>query len=474
MKVEEDLIDKNLIQRIPHDLAWQYRVVPAKLDDASFDFFADETSDLHLIRSELRVVLGKNIVLRPTTSAVLTKLLNEHYLKEQAAPTVIQVSLNSDFIDKIVIDAYSLKSSDIHIERYEDACRIRFRMDGHLVERYHISPNDFPALINKIKIRANLDIAEKRLPQDGRIHFINSDIKFDLRVSTLPTNYGEKIVLRILGSDSKHLTLDTLGFSDLDLQRYKSCIRRSNGIVLISGPTGSGKSTTLHATLQTLNDGKRNIITIEDPIEYTIKGVNQVLVRSDIGLDFATALRTVLRQDPDIIMVGEIRDSETATMAIRAALTGHLVFSTIHTNSAWGTISRLTDMGIPRYLLANTLVVSLAQRLLRKLCDKCKRHTPFDDQSYPPGFSPYTAVNSHYLAVGCEQCFYTGYRGRVAIYELLPINDVLADCIRKSNDSIADWVEPLKIHTLSRSAFDLFKNGITSIDEIYSIIHHSE
>ena len=259
---------------------------------------------------------------------------------------------------------------------------------------------------------SNLDIAEKRLPQDGRINFKHQNQQFDIRVSVLPTLHGEKVVLRLLNNDATDIDLKKLGFSKLDLDNYLQGVKRPNGILLISGPTGSGKTTTLYATLKLLNKETRNILTIEDPIEYTLEGVNQVQLKESIGLGFASALRTFLRQDPDVIMVGEIRDTETANMAIRASLTGHLVLSTIHTNSAWGTVSRLMDMNIPPFLVASTLNTTVAQRLVRLLCPKCKKETPFDTELYPRQFKPYQAVHFHFLPNGCEECYYTGYKGR--------------------------------------------------------------
>lgn len=290
-----------------------------------------------------------------------------------------------DFLPRVISEAKGIGASDIHIEIYEEMARIRFRIDGKMVERYRISSEEYPALINKIKIQANLDIAEKRLPQDGRIFFRSSVGEFDIRVSSLPTMNGEKIVMRLLSKDAGQIQLSQLGFSEEQLELYTRSVKRPNGIVLISGPTGSGKTTTLYATLQLLNSDETNILTIEDPIEYTLEGVNQVQLKEDIGLTFSSALRTFLRQDPDIIMLGEIRDKETAQMAIRAALTGHLVFSTIHTNSAWGTISRLVDMGIPPYLLASTINLSMAQRLVRLLCPKCKNKS-LSKFSFPTSF----------------------------------------------------------------------------------------
>jgi type IV pilus assembly protein PilB len=318
---------------------------------------------------------------------------------------------------------------------------------------------------------ANLDIAEKRLPQDGRIHYKSTAQQaFDIRVSVLPTLHGEKIVLRLLSNSSTDIDLHTLGLSSADMDSYMQGVQRPNGIILISGPTGSGKTTTLYATLKLLNKTTRNILTIEDPIEYTLEGINQVQLKENIGLGFASALRTFLRQDPDVIMVGEIRDPETANMAIRAALTGHLVLSTIHTNSAWGTVSRLMDMGIPGFLVGNTLNTTVAQRLVRMLCPSCKKKTDFSANLYPKQFKPAVVLDHHYVACGCADCYFTGYKGRKAVYEVIPIDAELAHQIKQGNMDIAPLLKERNIQTLAENAFALFADGKTSIEEIYPLL----
>ncbi|WP_428331753.1 GspE/PulE family protein [Mucilaginibacter sp.] len=367
-------------------------------------------------------------------------------------------------------EARNLNSSDIHIESYEHKCRVRIRVDGMMVERRLLKREDYPALVNKVKILANLDIAEKRLPQDGRINFKQGDLQFDIRVSVLPTLFGEKIVLRLLNNDATDIDLNTLGFSRFDLENYLQGVKKPNGIVLISGPTGSGKTTTLYATLKLLNQETRNVLTIEDPVEYTLEGINQVQLKESIGLNFAAALRTFLRQDPDVIMVGEIRDTDTANMAIRAALTGHLVLSTIHTNSAWGTVSRLIDMGIPPFLVASTLNTTAAQRLVRLLCTHCKQQAAFQETLYPRQFRPFTNIAQHFLPKGCEHCHYTGYKGRKAVYEVIPMDQELAIEIKNGNMYIQDLLKERGIRTLAENAFELFSAGLTGIDEIYPLL----
>ncbi|HLX67795.1 MAG TPA: GspE/PulE family protein, partial [Puia sp.] len=358
-------IDPAVIRVISGKQAWHYRIVPYEAAGSAIRFYEDETRQISGAADELELVTGKEIFLRRRQTAEVQSLLEKYYPLDQQDSRGQNAFYSGDadsFLDNLISEARMLKSSDIHVEIYEDRCRVRIRIDGALVQRYLIEKQRYPSLINKIKIMSNLDIAEKRLPQDGRIYFEHKGHKFDIRVSVLPTLHGEKVVLRLLNNDAANIDIQTLGFAESDLANYMEGIRKPNGILLISGPTGSGKTTTLYATLKLLNKDTRNIVTIEDPIEYTLEGVNQVQLKENIGLTFSAALRTFLRQDPNIIMLGEIRDPETANMAIRAALTGHLVLSTIHTNSAWGTVSRLIDMGIPAFLLSNTLNTSVAQR----------------------------------------------------------------------------------------------------------------
>ncbi|MGJ8734750.1 MAG: GspE/PulE family protein, partial [Cellulophaga sp.] len=267
-----------------------------------------------------------------------------------------------------------------------------------------------------------------------------------------------------------NLDITDLGFTESELKKYKQSIKKTNGIVLISGPTGSGKTTTLYATLKLLNDSKTNILTIEDPIEYTLEGINQVQLKESIGLDFSSALRTFLRQDPDIIMVGEIRDVKTANMAIRAALTGHLVLSTIHTNSAWATISRLIDMGVPSFLIASTLNISIAQRLVRKLCNHCKKKEEIVLDLFPEGVDIPKSMLFHYSAIGCKKCYHTGYKGRKAIYEIIPITKELTEHIKTNKTEIDDYADNHKIITLEKNAMQMIKDGVTSISEVYAFL----
>jgi len=461
---------------ISTQLAWHYRIIPAGLTGDVLELYIDAGAQKPDIAGELEVLLGRKVRLMAADPEVMEKGLAELYVGE-ATPAAALPDMaartegkHKDFVSELIREARLLKSSDIHIEAYDQKNRVRFRIDGKLVERMVLNKNEYPALINRIKIMAGLDISERRLPQDGRIFFNWADLKFDIRVSVLPTLYGEKIVLRILGNSAATVDLNALGFSDIDLSRYKESIRRPNGIILISGPTGSGKTTTLYATLKLLNRDSDNILTVEDPIEYTLEGINQVQVKEDIGLTFSRALRTFLRQDPDIIMVGEIRDTETANLAVRAALTGHLVLSTVHTNSAWGTISRLADMGIPLSLLANTLNATIAQRLVRLLCNHCKEKVATKENVFPPNFRKKHLIGEHFIAKGCKECFFTGYSGRKAIYEVIPVDNQVSEFILGNAKNVSEYFKSLGIKTLQESALEVLKNGQTSIEEIYPFL----
>jgi type IV pilus assembly protein PilB len=465
-------IPVELLQLITAEQAWEYRVIPLKSDGETLFFFSDSEAD---IREVLEILTGKNIELIPFETAGLNRLLAANYrlsnqARNETKATVLQTSSGDDFLEKLIGDAEQLGSSDIHVETYENMGRVRIRIDGKLIEKYQVNKDQLPSIINKIKIKANLDIAEKRLPQDGRIYFETGAKTFDIRVSTVPTLYGEKVVLRLLGKDASHIDLFALGFDKTDLDNYLDSIKKPHGIILISGPTGSGKTTTLYATLKQLNNNAHNILTIEDPIEYTLEGINQVQVKEAIGLSFENVLKSFLRQDPDIIMVGEIRNKETAQMAIRAALTGHLVLSTIHTNSAWGTITRLLDMGIPSFMLANTMNASIAQRLVRILCNDCKMVAPLLEKDFPAYSKHLLDTDKQYLPKGCPACHYTGYKGRKAIYEVIPVDDFFALKIKDQVFDIRDDLKQKNILTLAENAYTLFKQHTTSLEEVYPML----
>ena len=458
------VIAPELLQLLSPEQAWHYRVVPLELRGGKVMLITDGRLD---IETELQIILGYDISLSFRETEEISRYLSANYQRSSGRVTAMHYS--EDFLERILISAKGTGSSDIHFEPYESHARVRFRLDGKLKEQFRIPVEEYPVIINKIKIRAQLDISEKRLPQDGRITVATEHDEFDIRVSVMPTLYGEKTVLRILSKDTSHLDLHAVGFTEKEFAIYLEGIRKPNGIVLISGPTGSGKTTTLYATLKHLNQPSTNILTVEDPIEYTLEGINQVQLRENIGLDFAATMRSFLRQDPDIIMVGEIRDIATANMAIRAALTGHLVLSTIHTNSAWATVSRLIDMGIPPFLIAGTLNLSVAQRLVRKLCT-CKVKHEVSRGLFPTGFMIPAWLTHHYVAVGCDSCHYTGYSGRKAVYELLPIDKELMSHIKANAHDVDYYIKEKDLATLKDNAVLLIKEGVTSVDEAFALL----
>lgn len=457
-------LSPELQQMISSDIAWHYRVIPKLNQENTIEFYLDETNDSESTIEELEVLLGRSVKVQSLPNDIIQRALGRFYRNTSDELKKISFDEKIDFLDRLIQEAQSLGSSDIHIEAYADGGRVRIRIDGNLIQRYIIDLSDYPELVNKVKIRANLDISEKRLPQDGRIEYDD----YDIRVSILPTLHGEKIVMRILGTNSDWISIDKIGLTEEDKKNYLAGVRKPNGIILISGPTGSGKTSTLYATLKLLNSEKRNIVTVEDPVEYTLEGINQVQLKESIGLTFASALRSFLRQDPDVIMLGEIRDSETAQMAVRAALTGHLVLSTIHTNSAWGTISRLMDMGVPSFLLSNTINTSVAQRLVRKLCADCKSKENLKEEDWP--LTDVMKPASHFVPIGCHKCHYTGYKGRTALYEVIPIDKELSFLIKQGEDHIDQKLKERGIKKINERALEAFVNGQTSLEEVYPLL----
>lgn len=474
MKVDEH-IPREVIQLFSIDEASDYKLVPCLFNEEMrvLQCYGIENFDYSSVLTEIKVIQNLTIEVILVSNLEFEKGFNLYYRKGTNVSNGMKIAQIKDnnFVNALIEEADSIHSSDIHFEPYEKKCRIRMRIDGKLIERYIIDKEDYPALINRIKIIANLDISEKRLPQDGRILFEKQNKKFDVRVSILPTIYGEKIVLRLLTREQGLLDLTKLGFTDKQYEDYTRSILNPNGLVLITGPTGSGKSTTLYATLRLLNREDNNILTIEDPVEYTLPGINQVQLKEEIGLTFGSALRTFLRQDPDIIMLGEIRDQDTAQMAIRSSLTGHLLLSTIHTNSAWGSVARLTDMGVHSYLIADTLIACVAQRLIRLLCPHCKEKYTIDKST-----ARLIDARPEYIYCrpkGCDSCYYTGYSGRKAIYEVIKIDSTLAQAIRDGERDIEQYLKQKHVTTLKHSAMVLLESGYTSLDEVLPILNNS-
>jgi type IV pilus assembly protein PilB len=371
-------------------------------------------------------------------------------------------------VDLILMQAIKDRASDIHIEPFKNKINIRYRIDGILYEIPPPAKHLLPAIVSRIKILSNLDIAERRLPQDG-VFFVKVENKdIDIRVSTVPAIFGEKVVMRILDKSSTPLNLGDLGFDPEELEKFKKAIISPHGLVLITGPTGSGKTTTLYAALNEIKSPRKNISTVEDPVEYKLEGINQVQIKPNIGFTFASALRAFLRQDPDIIMVGEVRDLETAQICIRSSLTGHLVLSTLHTNDAASAISRLIDIGVEPYLISSSLIMVGAQRLVRRLCPECK-----EAYETTPSLIKDFGIKQEllYKPKGCDYCSHTGYRGRIAIYEIISVNDKLRELIARGAalGEIKDKVKEFGAKTLLHSGIKKAEEGLTSIEEVLSI-----
>ncbi len=489
-------INPHLMKLIPPDLAYRYGVIPVALHGSTLLIAMADPSNIFAV-DDIKFLTGYRIDTCPAPEEALRQLLDSYYQKparvsdrqqggadgglHDTAPDgdagrrepktpgeqVTVVSL----VNRMLNEAISRGASDIHIEPYEHALRVRFRIDGVLYDVMKPSLQLKNAILSRIKIIARLDIAERRLPQDGRIKIRTEKAReVDVRVSVLPTLFGEKAVLRLLDKSSLQLDMTRLGFEEHDLALFQEVIHYPFGMVLVTGPTGSGKTTTLYSALSTLNNATKNICTVEDPVEYNLPGINQVQIHEEIGLTFAHVLRAFLRQDPDIILVGEIRDFETAEIAIKAALTGHLVLSTLHTNDAPSTVSRLIQMGIEPYLIASALTLVVAQRLVRKVCPHCK--TPLS-LSLPAYRSLGMAAGEGgadplYKGAGCRYCNDTGFKGRVAIYEVMLVNEQSKDLILKGASSGDFKREVMKngMSSLRDSAVKKLKQGLTSPDEV--------
>jgi general secretion pathway protein E len=381
-------------------------------------------------------------------------------------------------VNDILFRALQLRASDIHVHPYEGKIQIRYRIDGILYDTLSLNRNVLPLIISRIKVMAGMDIAERRLPQDGRCSVRLGQREVDLRISTVPTSLGERSVLRLLDKSTGLFGLDELGLWQEDLKKFDSLLHRSHGVIFVTGPTGSGKSTTLYASLNRINSSEKNVITIEDPIEYQLEGISQIQVASKKGMTFATSLRHVLRQDPDVIMVGEVRDIETARMAIQSSLTGHLVFSTLHTNDSAGAITRLLDLGVEPYLVSSSLIAVIAQRLVRKVCPDCrKNYEPTPNELRELGLGsvkasgPAESIGKFCIGTGCERCFQTGYRGRTGIYEMMLISDEIQDLVyrRKTAGTIKKVALQAGMQTLRMDGARKALEGITTISEVLRV-----
>ncbi|WP_339220690.1 ATPase, T2SS/T4P/T4SS family [Paenibacillus sp. FSL H8-0332] len=468
-------IDPAITQIIPESMAKRYQVLPFMKEGSKLMVAMADPLDYFAIE-DLRMSTGFRIEPAISSRDELTRAIARHYgMRDSMSQMMVELPTQEEIeeteitdedspivrlVNQMIQQAVSLRASDIHVDPGENNLSIRYRIDGTLrTER--IIPKQMQGFITaRLKIMARLNIAERRLPQDGRIKMQFDYKMVDIRVSSLPTMHGEKIVLRLLDLSTGVKSVDTLGFSDVNADAFRDMISKPYGILLITGPTGSGKSTTLYSALSQLNTENANIITIEDPVEYQLEGVNQVHVNPAIGLTFAAGLRSILRQDPNIVMVGEIRDTETAEIAVRASLTGHLVLSTLHTNDAISTISRLRDMGVEPYLIASSLLGVVAQRLVRKICPDCKEeHKPTEQESIM--LRRYgLPVEVIYRGRGCGNCNNTGYRGRIAIHEVLTINDHLRQLITDSAS-----IEQLRAAGREQGMIELVEDGFVKVSK---------
>ena len=496
---------------VPESVAQRYKIVPYRLDPKTKTLFVTMENPLDLETLEfLEKKTNFKINASMSTAKQITSFLKEKYIREQSITSEVNKALDERKAEekvvkgagsKVEVEApiakivstileYAIRSraSDVHIEPQEENVRIRYRIDGILQEKYLLPRNVHDAVVSRIKILADLKIDEKRVPQDGRFFFSVDGMDVDLRVSTLPTTYGEKVVMRLLKKSQKVPTLPDLGLRGLALKNLMNAIGRPHGIIIVCGPTGSGKTTTLYSILDIVATSKVNVVTIEDPVEYQMKGINQVQVNAQAGLTFASALRSFLRQDPNVIMVGEVRDSETADLAINAALTGHLVFSTLHTNDASGVPPRLLDMGVEPFLLVSSLNCVVGQRVLRRVCKDCSTQmemTPEQEQEMKRTLGPvYNMIEERFKkagkkmaipkVVGCEKCNNTGYMGRVAIYEVMPISEKISKLIIEK--AVASDIQKLAMEegmlTMKQDGYIKVLEGITTLDEVVRVAQY--
>jgi len=447
---DDKSIDLSVTSVLPKKFICENRVIPIRDNGEILDVVISEPSALNIMAS-IRLLTDKKIHAYITTFSKVDQFLanlqdtpltqsekeRESIVEEEVSENQARSSIVIDFVDKTLKKAIKLGVSDVHLEIYKKFARMRFRLDGVLIDQKDKDEalfEHYAAVVTRIKIMSKLDIAERRLPQDGAMSLQVGKKEVDFRVSILPTSFGERVVMRILDTSSISLTLETLGFLEEDEQFFKNAVDAPQGMVLVTGPTGSGKSTTLYAALGRINKDDINILTAEDPVEFTIDGVGQVHVKEDIGLTFSSALRSFLRQDPEVVMVGEIRDKETGDIAIKAALTGHLVLSTLHTNDAVSTITRLINMGIAPYLITSSLSLVVAQRLARKICENCKTEdeSATEGELISVGFTPEEASRTQLCyGKGCSKCNKTGYKGRKGIYEVLRVTENIKEGVLK-------------------------------------------
>ncbi len=497
-KIREAKLAPEIIELLPENIVRKNNVIPFELDENNPNILRIAMADpLDIIAvDDISIITNMQIDIMVATPSDITYAIEKYYGNEQSAKlaeSFAQERMDKNqklkkeedgndevdnspivlLVNKIIEQAVNERASDIHIEALEDQVRVRYRIDGAMQEVMRYPKDLQSAIVARIKIVSGMNISEKRAPQDGRMTLIFNRVEYDLRVSSLPTTFGEKVVMRIASKSGLNKEKSELGFQEEELKRFDGILKNPHGIILVTGPTGSGKSTTLYTVLNELNGGDVNIITVEDPVEADVDGINQVQVNEKAGLTFASALRSILRQDPDIIMIGEIRDEETASIAVKAAITGHLVVSTLHTNSAASTVTRLEDMGIEPYMVADSVVGIIAQRLVRRICPKChvqKQMTDTDKfrlrlrrDSNPMIYEPSES--------GCAYCNNSGYRGRIGVYEIMPITPALREVISRGGGAEEIQKVALKegLTTLRLGAAKLVLKGVTSISEVERI-----
>lgn len=498
-------IPDNVIQLVPESVARENKIIPVSDEDGTIKVLVTDPFDIETIE-KLRFILNRKVETALAPQEQIIEAINRYYgqVEGESADSMLQEFTDTqiDFTeteeDKIaaedgegddsapvvrlvhymIAEAVQLRASDIHVEPFEDRVRIRYRIDGVLVERDSPPRRLLGAILSRIKILAKMDIAERRRPQDGRITITVGEKELDLRVSIIPTNHGQSSVMRLLDKDNIKVGVKQLGLADKDFKTFSGLIKRPNGIFLVTGPTGSGKTTTLYAALNALNRPDRKIITAEDPVEYYLAGINQVEVRHNIGLDFARIIRAMLRQAPNIILVGEMRDTETAQMGIQASLTGHLVFSTLHTNDAPSAVTRMTDMGVPGYMVASSVIAVMAQRLVRKICTRCKypitlSEAVLADAELPAEVVPFAKFSK---GKGCPYCQKKGFRGRLGIYEMMVVNGKIRDSMFKAKSSAELRTEAIHqgMTTLYCDGLRKVISGITTLDEVYRCAKKTE
>ena len=499
------VVSQDVIELLPESVARENTIFPLAEVGSSLQVATSDPGDMEL-QEKLRFILNRDVEMSLAPRQQIVEAINRHYglsdgesadsmlqeftdtaidftetAVEQAAATAAEEQTDAPVVklcNLIITEAVQLRASDIHIEPFEDRIRIRYRIDGRLVERDNPPRRLLGAILSRIKILSKLDIAERRRPQDGRIKLTAEGKDYDLRVSVLPTNHGQSVVMRVLDKDNIRVGIRQLGLSEKDFRAFKNLIRRPNGIILVTGPTGSGKTTTLYGSLNELNRPDTKIITAEDPVEYYLAGINQVEIKHQIGLDFARVIRAMLRQAPNVILVGEMRDTETAQMGIQASLTGHLVFSTLHTNDAPGAITRMIDMGVPAYLVASSVVAVLAQRLVRVVCPKCKQpHQPLDSEIQEAGITPEQLKDATFMkGRGCTNCRKSGYKGRLGIFELMVMNNKIRELAFQgaATTDIRRAAVSTGMTVMFEDGVQKALRGVTTLDEVFRVSKKAE